>query len=116
MGLFLFRPGLQVVGMRKLKKAALQGTVMKPGLALACDCPSWTQSLGTLPCPPSALLRAASHHHIMALHLRLLVRQLVVLHFEAVRAGGGSQAWGLQGLLPDLNPRASENQRNCPAP
>lgn len=27
---------------------------------------------------------AASHHHIMALHLRLLVRQLVVLHFEAV--------------------------------
>lgn len=99
-GLFLFRPVLQVAGKRKLKKGVLQGAVLKLGLALACDCPSWTQSLGALPCPPSALLRAASHHHIMALHLCLLVRQLVVLHFEAVRAGGDSQAWCLYGRPP----------------
>lgn len=98
---FLFQPVLQVAGKRKLKKGALQGAVLKLGLARACYCPSWTQSLGALPCPPSALLRAASHHHIMALHLRLLVRQLVVLHFEAVRAGGDSQAWRLHGILRD---------------
>lgn len=115
-GLFLFRLVLQVAGKGKLKKGILQGAVLKLGLALACDCPSWTQILGALPCPPSALLRAASHHHIMALHLCLLVRQLVVLHFEAVGAGGDSQAWRLHGLLRDPDPRASETHFTCPAP
>lgn len=42
---------------------------------------------------------AASHHHVMALHLRLLVRQLVVLHFEAARAGGAGS-----GLVPARPP------------
>lgn len=41
-------------------------------------------------------------HHIMALHLCLLVRQLVVLHFEAARAGGiGS---GLEPAQPPPRP------------
>lgn len=114
-GLFLFLPGLQVAGKRKPKKRALQGTVLKLGLALAFDCPSWTLSLGALPCPPFSLLRVASHHHIMALHLCLLVRQLVVLHFEAVRAREGSQSWCQHGPLRDPDPRDSQSHFTCPA-
>lgn len=39
----------------------------------------------------------------MALHLRLLVRQLVVLHFEATRAGGAGS--GLVPAQPPLGPQ-----------
>lgn len=45
------------------------------------------------PSPPPRAAPRPSHHHVMTLHLRLLVRQLVVLHFEATRAGGAAQAW-----------------------
>lgn len=41
-----FSFGLQVAGKRKLKKGALQGAVLKLGLARVCDCPkAW------VPCP-----------------------------------------------------------------
>lgn len=49
---------------------------------------------------------AASHHHIMALHLRLLVRQFVVLHFEAARAGGANS-----GLGPAQPPTSAPTRR-----
>lgn len=52
---------------------------------------------------------AASHHHIMALHLRLLVRQLVVLHFEATRAGGAGSGPVPAQPPPGPNPRASQS-------
>lgn len=55
------------------------------------------------PQPHAALAPAASHHHIMALHLRLLVRQLVVLHFEAARAGGAGS--GLAPAQPPQRPQ-----------
>lgn len=44
------------------------------------------------PARPACAPLRASHHHVMALHLRLLVRQLVVLHFETAKAGGATQA------------------------
>lgn len=60
---FLFQPVLQVAEKRKLKKAALQGAVLKQGLTLACHCPSWTQSLCALPSlRPAAGCLSPSHN------------------------------------------------------
>lgn len=60
---FLFQPVLQVAEKRKLKKGALRGAALKLGLALACDCPSWTQSLGALPSlRPAAGCLSPSHN------------------------------------------------------
>lgn len=85
---FLFLPLLsptllQVAGLWEAGEGS-EGTL---GLHPLRGCPA-EAGQGTRLQAPQAHAAPASHHHIMALHLRLLVRQLVVFHFEAARAEG----------------------------
>lgn len=74
---------LQVAGLWEAGEGS-EGTL---GLHPLRGCPA-EAGQGTRLQAPQAHAAPASHHHIMALHLRLLVRQLVVFHFEAARAEG----------------------------